>query len=135
MKNRFLKNTRLRPLVKININNSLLQGGKEPLRIAYIKKFSVSKAICLESVLKAVQIILRETPVTKSSRKVFKNVNLVRVLPLITNLASFSNNKIFFQIAVGSCAKIFFMFSGLLLSGFLFTVNSKYFFNLSVPFE
>ena len=31
------------------------------------------------------------------SRKVFKKVNLVRVFPLITNLASFFNNKFFFK--------------------------------------
>ena len=53
IQNRFLKNTRLRPLVKITIDvsnfliryrtiNSLLQGGKEPLRIAY-------KKICLST--------------------------------------------------------------------------------------
>ena len=58
---------------------------------------SVSKATCLESVLKTVQIILWETPVTKSSRKVFKNVTFVRVMPLITNLASFFNNKFFLK--------------------------------------
>ena len=78
----------------IRVKNSLLQGGKEPLRIAYRKKLSVSKATCLESVFKTVQIILWDTSVTKSSRKVFINVNLVRVLPLRTNLASFFNNKI-----------------------------------------
>ena len=82
---------RVRFFLFSSIDNSLPQGGKEPLRIAYIKKkLSVSKATCPESI----QIILWETLVTKSSRKVFKNVNLVRVLPLITNLASFFNNKI-----------------------------------------
>ena len=95
----FLKNKRLRPLVKIII------------RIAYRKKFSVSKATCPESVFKTVQIILWETPVIKSSREVFINVKLVRVLPLRTNLASFFNNKHFLKkIPVGSCAKSFILF-------------------------
>ena len=86
---------------------------------------SVSKATCPESVFKTIQIILWETPVTKSSRKVFKNVNLVRVLPLITNLASFFNNKFFLNSGRFVC-KIFYVFSFI---WFLFTVNSKYLFN------
>ena len=92
----------------------------------YKKKLSVSKATCPESVFKAVQIILWETPVTNFSRKVFKNVNLVRVMPLITNLASFFNNKIFLKNSGRFVCKNFFMFFR--LSGFLFTMNSKYFF-------
>ena len=60
------------------------------------------------------------------SGKVFKNVNLVLVLPLINNLASFFNNTFFLEIPVGSCAKFFMFFH---LFGFLLTVISKYFFN------
>ena len=40
--------------------------------LLYKKKLSASKATCPESIFKTVQIILWETPVTKSSRKVFK---------------------------------------------------------------
>ena len=40
----------------------------------------------------------------------YLNVNLVRVFPLITNLASFFSNTIFLNILVGSCAKIFMIF-------------------------
>ena len=91
------------------------------------KKLSVSKATCPESVFKTVQIILWETPVTKYSQKVFINVNRVRVLPLRTNLASFFNNKIkrkkFRSVRVQNVLYYF------ILSGFLFTLNFKYFFN------
>ena len=62
-----------------------------------------------------------------SSRKVFKNLILVRFLPLITNLASFFNKKNFKKkILFGSCV-IFFIFFH--LSSFLFTVSSKYLLN------
>ena len=63
-----------------------------------------------------------------NSRKVFKNVNLVRVLSLITNLVSFFNNTIFFKLRSVRVQK-FLCFPAYLLFGFLFTVNSKYFFN------
>ena len=85
---------------------------------------SVSKATCPESVFETVQIILWETPVTKSSRRVFKNLNLVRVLLLISNWASFFNNKIFFKFRSVRMRKLLCFF---ILSGFLLTVNSKYF--------
>ena len=73
-----------------------------------------------------VQIILWEIPVTKSSRKVFKNLNLVRVLSLITNWASFFNTKILKNFR---SLRMKFFLCFFILSGFLFTVNSKYFFN------
>ena len=102
-----MKNTLLRPLVKITINVSnfltryrtivFFKEEKNLSGLLIKKKLSVSKATCPESVFKTVQIILWETPVTKSSRKVSKNVNLVHVFPLITNLASFFNNQIFFK--------------------------------------
>ena len=99
----FLKNTRMRPLVKITINVSkfftryrrivFFKEEKNLSRLLILKKFLVSKATCLVSVFKTVQIIPSETPVNKVFTTVFKNVNYVRVLPLITNLASFFNNK------------------------------------------
>ena len=66
----------------------------------------------LKMLFKTVQIILWETPVIKSSREVFINVKLVRVLPLWTNLAFFFNKKHFLKkkIPVGSCAKSFIFF-------------------------
>ena len=101
----FLKNKRLRRIVKIIINVSNLLTRyrtivffKEEKNLSGLligKKISVSRATCPESVFKTAQIILWETPVIKSSREVFINVNPVRVLPLRTNLASFLINKHF----------------------------------------
>ena len=117
----FLKNTCIRPLVKITINVSNFLTGYRPIvffkeeknlsGLLIKKKLSVSKATYPEWVFKTVQIILWETPVTKCSRKVFKNVNLVRVLALITNWASFFNNKIFLKFPVDSYANFLMFFS------------------------
>ena len=138
----FLKNKRLRPLVKIiiNVSNFLTRYRKivffkEENNLSGLlvgKKFSVSKATCPESVFKTVQIILWETPVIKSSREGFINVKLVRVLPLRTNLASFFNNKHFLKkIPVGSCAKFFILFHFI---RFLFIVNFKFFSIRDAPY-
>ena len=127
----FLKNRRLRPLVKIIINFSnfltryrTIVFFKEEKNLSGLltgKKFSVSRATCPELVFKTVQIILWETPVIKSSREVFINVNLVRVLPLRTNLASFLINKHFLKkMPVGSCAKSF-----ILLHFIRFSIHSE----------
>ena len=78
----FLKNTRLCPLVKITIHlsnfltrNRTIVFFKEEENLSGLlikKKLSVSKATCPQSVFKTVQIILWETPVTKSSKKFSK---------------------------------------------------------------
>ena len=131
----FLKNTCLRPLVKITINVSnflimyrtiIFFKEEKNLSGLLIKKLSVSKARCPESVFKTVQIILWETPVTRSSRKVFKKCKPCSRFEPIGHPSSITtfHKKISGRFVCKFCC--FFI-----LSGFLITVNSKYFFNSS----